>query len=264
MDCTSWNCEPEIFSPLSSLCQIFHYTDMTITNMTPFVSFPVRIFHKGYLLLCCPSINYPCFNLKVSQISSIWCFVCRLCDNHCTDDPVFCGWVLSFQFGVVFCEHFRTYRLVNEHSCAFFLIIQLSLHIQGDWFQDPSTSPQVSNSSDAWLSSSAAQYWMPVAHAYNPSYSGGRHQEDCGSKLMTEKGQVGWLKGRPWVQAPVPHTHTKKQHPAWYLNRTCTQPLVFFKSFLNYLQYLVQCYRNSLCTMVFSTGAIVVFESMVG
>jgi hypothetical protein len=37
----------------------------------------------------------------------------------------------------VFCEHFRTYRPVNEHSCAFFLIIQLSLHIQGDWFQDP-------------------------------------------------------------------------------------------------------------------------------
>jgi hypothetical protein len=47
-----------------------------------------------------------------------------------------------------------------------------------------------------------------VAHAYNPSYSEGRHQEDRGSKLALEKyfvrsylekpqhkkGQVEWLK----------------------------------------------------------------------
>jgi hypothetical protein len=47
-----------------------------------------------------------------------------------------------------------------------------------------------------------------VAHACNPSYSGGRDQEDCGSKpaqanslqdliskkLITEKGLVEWLK----------------------------------------------------------------------
>jgi hypothetical protein len=25
--------------------------------------------------------------------------------------------------------------------------------------------------------------WAPVAHSYNPSYSGGRDQEDCGLKL---------------------------------------------------------------------------------
>jgi hypothetical protein len=24
--------------------------------------------------------------------------------------------------------------------------------------------------------------WVPVAHTYNPSYSGGRDQEDCGLK----------------------------------------------------------------------------------
>jgi hypothetical protein len=50
-------------------------------------------------------------------------------------------------------------------------------------------------------------YWVLVAHAYNPSYSGGSDQEDCGSKpargnslqdpiskkLFTKKGLVEWL-----------------------------------------------------------------------
>jgi hypothetical protein len=29
--------------------------------------------------------------------------------------------------------------------------------------------------------------WVPVAHAYNPSYLGGRVQEDCGSKPAQAK-----------------------------------------------------------------------------
>jgi hypothetical protein len=49
--------------------------------------------------------------------------------------------------------------------------------------------------------------WVPVAHAYNPSYSGGRHQEDPSPKPVhtkssqdptqkkpfTKKGLVEWL-----------------------------------------------------------------------
>jgi hypothetical protein len=49
---------------------------------------------------------------------------------------------------------------------------------------------------------------VPVAHAYKPSYSGGRDQEDCGSKPaqvnnskdpilkkpITKRGLVEWLK----------------------------------------------------------------------
>jgi hypothetical protein len=33
-----------------------------------------------------------------------------------------------------------------------------------------------------WISHCKSFSWAPVAHAYNPSYSGGRDQEDCGSK----------------------------------------------------------------------------------
>jgi hypothetical protein len=49
--------------------------------------------------------------------------------------------------------------------------------------------------------------WAPVAYTCNPSYSGGRDQEDCGSKpgwatvheplsqkYLTQKGLVEWLK----------------------------------------------------------------------
>jgi hypothetical protein len=57
-----------------------------------------------------------------------------------------------------------------------------------------------------------------VAHACNPSYSGGRDQEDCGlkpawanrswdpisKKLITQKGWWNGIRCRPWVQTPVP------------------------------------------------------------
>jgi hypothetical protein len=57
-----------------------------------------------------------------------------------------------------------------------------------------------------------------MAHAYNPSDSGGSDQEDHGSKPaqennlwdpilntpITKKGGGGWW--RPWIQAPVPKT----------------------------------------------------------
>jgi hypothetical protein len=62
----------------------------------------------------------------------------------------------------------------------------------------------------------------PVAHACNPRYSGGRDQEDrrskqaqannlwepISTKLITQKkGCWSGLRWRPWLLAPVPHTH---------------------------------------------------------
>jgi hypothetical protein len=63
---------------------------------------------------------------------------------------------------------------------------------------------------------------VPVAHLCNPSYSGGRDQEDWGSKptqanslwdpiLKNSSQKRGWRSSSrcgPWVQAPLPHTHT--------------------------------------------------------
>jgi hypothetical protein len=65
----------------------------------------------------------------------------------------------------------------------------------------------------------------PVAHDCTPGYSGGRDQEDHGSKpswahssqdpiskkIHHKKMLVEWLNCRPWVQAPVPHTHTERK-----------------------------------------------------
>jgi hypothetical protein len=34
-----------------------------------------------------------------------------------------------------------------------------------------------------WFHSTPSKCWAPVVYACNPSYSGGRDQEDCGSKL---------------------------------------------------------------------------------
>jgi hypothetical protein len=62
-----------------------------------------------------------------------------------------------------------------------------------------------------------------VAHTCNPSYSGGRDQEDCGSKPawanslwdlilkkpFTEKGWWNGSRCRPWGQAPVPQKKKK-------------------------------------------------------
>jgi hypothetical protein len=59
--------------------------------------------------------------------------------------------------------------------------------------------------------------WVPVAHTYNPSYSGGRDQEDHGSKpaqanssrgpilkkkKITKIGLVEWLKKKECRTAP--------------------------------------------------------------
>jgi hypothetical protein len=66
--------------------------------------------------------------------------------------------------------------------------------------------------------------WALVAHICNPSYSGGRDQEDHGSKpawahspqdpiLKEPITKKGWWSGsrcRPWVQTPVPPTHTHR------------------------------------------------------
>jgi hypothetical protein len=69
--------------------------------------------------------------------------------------------------------------------------------------------------------------WPPVAHACNPSYSGGRDQEDHGSKSaqansswdsiskipITKMGIfVSGSKCRPWVQSPVLKKKKKRQN----------------------------------------------------
>jgi hypothetical protein len=65
---------------------------------------------------------------------------------------------------------------------------------------------------------------VPVAHTYNPSYSGGGDQEDLGlkparansswdpvsNKPITEKGWQGGSTCRPLVQTPVPQKKKKK------------------------------------------------------
>jgi hypothetical protein len=67
-----------------------------------------------------------------------------------------------------------------------------------------------------------------VAHACNPSCSGGRDQEDCGSKParantswdpisknpITERGWWSGSRCRHWVQAPVPKKKKKKNQQA--------------------------------------------------
>jgi hypothetical protein len=62
--------------------------------------------------------------------------------------------------------------------------------------------------------------WAPVAHAYNPSYSRGRNQEDrdlkpkqivwgtLSRKYPSQNGLVQWLKVKALSSSPVPHTHT--------------------------------------------------------
>jgi hypothetical protein len=44
--------------------------------------------------------------------------------------------------------------------------------------------------------------WAPVTHAYNPSYIGGRDQENSGSKSSPSE--------KPWVQTPVLSKKKKK------------------------------------------------------
>jgi hypothetical protein len=65
----------------------------------------------------------------------------------------------------------------------------------------------------------------PVAHAWNPSYSGGRDQEDCGSnparanssqhpmlkKPFTKIGLVEWLKVKALSSSPSTTTKKKKK-----------------------------------------------------
>jgi hypothetical protein len=65
----------------------------------------------------------------------------------------------------------------------------------------------------------------PVAHSCNPSYSGGRDQEDRSLKPVQENSsqdpvskkpttKKGWLSGsrwRPWVRAPVPEKKKKRK-----------------------------------------------------
>jgi hypothetical protein len=57
---------------------------------------------------------------------------------------------------------------------------------------------------------------VPVAHACNPSYSGGRDQEEQSSKparenssLSTKNGLVGWLKVKALNSNPVPNRKRK-------------------------------------------------------
>jgi hypothetical protein len=67
-------------------------------------------------------------------------------------------------------------------------------------------------------------FMAPVAHACNPSYSGGRDQEDCGSKptpskqflkpylekIPHKKGLVEWLKVQALSSSPSTAKRKKK------------------------------------------------------
>jgi hypothetical protein len=67
--------------------------------------------------------------------------------------------------------------------------------------------------------------WAPVAHTCNPSYSGGRDQEDHGSKPawanssqdpilknpITKKEWWNGLRCRPQIQAPIPQQQQQKK-----------------------------------------------------
>jgi hypothetical protein len=66
-----------------------------------------------------------------------------------------------------------------------------------------------------------------VGHVCNPSYSGGRDQEDCGSKpaweivhetlsqkTLQKKGLVEWLK--VWALSSNPSTGKKKKVGVWF------------------------------------------------
>jgi hypothetical protein len=75
--------------------------------------------------------------------------------------------------------------------------------------------------------------WALAAHACNPSCSGGRDQEDRGSKPAQENSSMrpyleknhkkkGWWSGsrwRPWVQAPVLQEKKKKKSRTYIVIR---------------------------------------------
>jgi hypothetical protein len=70
-----------------------------------------------------------------------------------------------------------------------------------------------------------------VAHAYNPSYSGSRDQEDCclkpalanslrhyhKKKILHKKGWWSGSRCRSWVQAPVLQKNEKKLSENWQI-----------------------------------------------
>jgi hypothetical protein len=91
-----------------------------------------------------------------------------------------------------------------------------------------------------WVPSSVKQgitkqftSWAPVAHTYNPSYSGGRDQEYHGSKppqktvqeILKKKKKPSQIKGwwsgsrcRPWVQTPVLQKKKEKSFFTFLMN----------------------------------------------
>jgi hypothetical protein len=78
---------------------------------------------------------------------------------------------------------------------------------------------------DSWFMEKFAFGQAPVAHACNPSYSGGRDQEDCSSKLawanssarpyleksFTKIGLVEWLKVKALSSSPSTAKQKQKQ-----------------------------------------------------
>jgi hypothetical protein len=113
--------------------------------------------------------------------------------------------------------------------------------------------------------------WVLVTHAYNPSCSGGKDQEDHGSKsqsghnssqdpilkkFFTKKGWWSGSRCRPWVQTPVP-----KQRNVigtfwqfWFSDIKCNilgRFLCFLNNFLNHLKdiyvklYILEFFVNS-------------------
>jgi hypothetical protein len=80
--------------------------------------------------------------------------------------------------------------------------------------------------SELWWLETRCSSWALLAYTCNPSYSGGRDQEDCDSKpalanssqdpiskkkTIIKKGWWGGSRCRPWVQAPAQQKNKTKQ-----------------------------------------------------
>jgi hypothetical protein len=105
-----------------------------------------------------------------------------------------------------------------------------------------------------WLFYFKKWSWEPVAHPYNPSYSGGRDWEDHNSKPALANGswnpilkkpftKKSWWSGsrcRPWVKASVPQKKKKKEVIAFLLYKN----LQMYLQETTNIQYMSKQFRN--------------------
>jgi hypothetical protein len=97
-------------------------------------------------------------------------------------------------------------------------------HICSEWWKEPVAQCQGPNETPQGAIILKKLKNCQVAHACDPSYSGGRDQEDPGlkpgrannsrdhilKKSFTTKGWWSGSRCRPWVQSPVPQKETEK------------------------------------------------------